>query len=78
MSDLFRTFLLIHITEATAVYAWVVTFASCEPQRVCPFQWVWRILENIQSTRISNRILANKPPDLRIVVPISVIVQPVS
>ena len=53
-----------------------VSINSSQPQRINPPHRIRRIRIDIQPTRKTDRILADKPPDLRIIVPIAVVVQP--
>ena len=59
-----------------ATIAFDCVFDSSQPQRVNPLHWIRRIHIKIQPTRIADRILADKPPTLRSIVPIAVVVQP--
>ena len=47
-----------------------------QPQRINPPRWIRRIRIQIQPTRITNRILTDKPADPWIIVPIPIVVQP--
>ena len=47
-----------------------------QPQRINPPHWIRRIREQVQPARVPDRILADKPPDPWIIVPIAVVVQP--
>ncbi len=48
---------------------------SCQPQRIHPPHRIGRILIQVLAPQQPNRILTNKPPDVRIVVPEPVVVQ---
>lgn len=50
--------------------------ASREPQRINPLHRIRRILIDVDSTRQPNRILANKPPSGRIIIPIPIVMRP--
>ena len=47
-----------------------------EPICINPPRWIRRIRMKIQPTRITNRILTDKPSDPRIIIPIPIVVQP--
>ena len=51
------------------------TLAS-KTKRINPTNRIWRILKQVDPTSQPNRILRNKPPDPRIVIPEPVVVQP--
>ncbi|AGQ33529.1 hypothetical protein M495_24750 [Serratia liquefaciens ATCC 27592] len=51
-------------------------FDALQAKRVNPAYRVRHVLVDIQPTSIPDRILANKPPHLRIVIPIPVVMQP--
>ena len=47
-----------------------------KPQRINPPRWIRRIRIKIQATRITDRVFADKPSGLWIIVPIPIVVQP--
>ena len=49
---------------------------TCQPQRIHPPHRIGRILIQILAPKQPNRILTNKPRDVRIVVPEPVVMQP--
>ena len=51
-------------------------FDSRHPQRMNPPRRIRRIRIQIQPTRIADRVFADKPSDLGIIVPMAVVVQP--
>ena len=53
-----------------------VSINSSQPKRINPPHRIRRIRIDIQSTRKPDRVFADKPSDLRIIVPIAVVVQP--
>ena len=47
-----------------------------QSQRIDPNNWIRRILKQIHSALQANRILTHKPPDFRVVIAETVVVQP--
>ena len=54
----------------------VIQFGTAKPIRINRNDWIRSILIKIESAIVPNRILMNKPPDIRIVVPKPVVMQP--
>ena len=51
-------------------------YPHVQPQRIEPYNRIRRILKQIHSAPQTNRILTHKPPDFRVVIAETVVVQP--
>ena len=60
-------------TEGPVCISWL---PLPQAKRIDPSRWIRRIRIKIQPTRIADRVLADKPPNPGIIVPIAVVVQP--